>query len=98
MQLILSSLFSSFSSIDFDFDNTFFSKSNSGSVGTDNNEWNSRGLITHYTYGEYRQNFSLNENRRDSTVNNRQINPLPCPLSGGGCNSISADPFPFTWD
>ena len=44
------------------------------------------------------QNVSLNVNLRDGTVNNCQNIPLPCPLSAGGCNSTSTDPFAYTWD
>ena len=44
------------------------------------------------------QTFSLHINLRDGTVNNWQNIPLPCPLSAGGCNSTSTDPFACTWD
>ena len=44
------------------------------------------------------QNVSLNVNLRDGTVNNWQNIPLPCPLSAGGCDSTSTDPFAYTWD
>ena len=44
------------------------------------------------------QNFSLNVNLRDGTVNNWQNIPLPCPLSAGGCDSTSTEPFAYTWD
>ena len=43
------------------------------------------------------QNVSLNVNLRDGTVNNWQNIPLPCPLSAGGCDSTSTDPFAYTW-
>ena len=44
------------------------------------------------------QNVSLNVNLRDGIVNNWQNIPLPCPLSAGGCDSTSTDPFAYTWD
>ena len=44
------------------------------------------------------QNVSLNVNLRDGTVDNWQNIPLPCPLSAGGCDSTSTDPFAYTWD
>ena len=56
------------------------------------------GWITHYTYETYMQNVSLNVNLRDGTVNNWQNIPLPWPLSAGGCNPTSTDPFAYTWD
>ena len=83
-------------SVDFDFDKSLFSNFNSGLVGTGNNECNSRGWITHYTYETYMQKVSLNVNL--GTVNNWQNIPLPCPLSAGGCDSTSTDPFAYTWD
>ena len=47
-------------SVEFDFDKSLFSNFNSGDFGTGNNECNSRGWITHYTYETYMQNVSLN--------------------------------------
>ena len=91
-------LSSSSKSVEFGFDKSLFSNFNSGDVGTGNNECNSRGWITHYTYETYMQNVSLNVNLRDGTVNNWQNIPLPCPLSAGGCDSTSTDPFAYTWD
>ena len=44
------------------------------------------------------QNVSLNVNLRDGTVNNWQKIPLPCPLSTGGCDATSTDPFAYAWD
>ena len=84
--------------VEFDFDKPLFSNFNLGDVGTGNNECNSRGRITHYTYETYMQNVSLNVNLRDGTVNNWQNIPLTCPLLAGGCDSISTDPFAYTWD
>ena len=91
-------LSSSSKSVEFEFDKSLFSNFNSGDVGTGNNECNSRGWITHYTYETYMQNVSLNVNLRDGTVNYWQNIPLPCPLSAGGCDSTSTDPFAYTWD
>ena len=86
-------------SVEFDFDKSLFSNFNSGDgTGTGNNECNSRRWITHYTYETYMQNVRLNVNLRDGTVNNWQNIPLPCPLSAGGCDSTSTDPFAYTWD
>ena len=85
-------------SIEIDYDKSLFSNFNSGDVGTGNIEYNSRGWITHYTYETYMQNVSLNVNLRDGTVNNCPNIPLPCPLSTGGCDSTSTDPFAYTWD
>ena len=50
------------SSVEFDFDKSLFSNLNSGDVETGNNEFNSRGWITHYTHETYLQNVSLNVN------------------------------------
>ena len=83
------------SSVKFDFDKSLFSNFNSGDVGIGNNEFNSRGWITHYTY---MKNVSLNVNLRDGTVNNWQNIHLRCPLSAGECNSTSTDLFAYTWD
>ena len=44
------------------------------------------------------QNFSLNVNLRDGTVNNWQNIPLSCPLSAGGGDSTSTDSFAYTWE
>ena len=44
------------------------------------------------------QNVSLNVNLRDGTVKNWQNILLPCPLSAGGFDSTSTDPFAYTWD
>ena len=90
--------FPSSSSVKIVFDKSLFSNFNSGDFGTGNNECNSRGWITHYTYENYMQNVSLNVNLRDGTVNNLQKVPLPCPMSTGGCDSTSTEPFAYTWD
>ena len=81
------------SSVEFDFDKSLFSNFNSGDVGTGNNECNSRGWITHYTYETYMQNVCLNVNLRDGTFNNWQNIPVLCPLSAGGCGSTCTDSF-----
>ena len=86
------------SSVEFDFDKSLFSNFTSGDIGTGNIECNSRGWITLYTYETYMQNVSLSVNLRDGTVNNWQNIPPPCPLSAGGCDSTSNDPFAYTWD
>ena len=52
----------------------------------------------HTTLMKHMQNVSLNVNLRDGTVNNWQNIPLLCPLSAGGCDSTSTDPFAYTWD
>ena len=86
------------SSVEIGFDKSLFSKFNSGDVRTGNNECNSRGWITHYTYESYIQNVSLNVKLRDGTVNDWKNIPLPCRLSTGGYDSTSTDPFAYTWD
>ena len=85
-------------SVDFDFDKSLFSNFNSGNVETGHNECNSRGWITHYAYETYMQNISLNVNLWGCTVTNWQNIHLPCPLSAGGCDCASTDPFAYTWD
>ncbi len=72
---------------------------NEGDVSESNrNECGDRTCITHDTYETYMQNFTLNVNYKDGSVNNYNGHKFPCPLSDGGCGSTSLDPRGYTWD